>query len=204
MSRLCYLLLLCCLPCSAEVYTYLDEAGNRVYTDQPKRDNAEQVQFDPINQLPTPLIRPPASLLAQPVATISYQLLRILTPEPDSVIRDVTGNLIVTVNSDPALLPGHQYRLLLDGVAVGEPGRSPVFPLENLDRGEHQLAIEIINERGITLERTPNQPVHVKRTSLHEKRKAQPCKIDDFGVRPECPLKEKPEPDNDIPFIPFI
>ena len=45
MPRLCYLLLLLCLPCSAEVYTYLDEAGNRVYTDRPLRDNAEQVQL---------------------------------------------------------------------------------------------------------------------------------------------------------------
>lgn len=204
MSRLCYLLLLLCLPCSAEVYTYLDEAGNRVYTDQPKRDNAEQVQFAPINQLPPPLIRPPAALLPQHAPPPSYQLLRILTPEPGSVVRDLTGNLIVTVNSDPALLPGHKYRLLHNGVAAGEPGRSPVFPLENLDRGEHQLAIEIIDARGITLERTPNQPVHIKRTSLHEKRVAKPCKIKDYGVRPECPLKDKPKPDNDIPFIPFI
>ena len=139
MPRLCYLLLLLCLPCSAEVYTYLDEAGNRVYTDRPLRDNAEQVQLAPLNELPPPLIRPPAALLPQQAPAPSYVLLRIITPEPDAVIRDMTGNLIVTANSDPALLPGHSYRLLLDGAAVGEPGRSPVFPLENLDRGEHQL-----------------------------------------------------------------
>ena len=204
MPRLCYLLLLLCLPCSAEVYTYLDEAGNRVYTDRPLRDNAEQVQLAPLNELPPPLIRPPAALLPQQAPAPSYVLLRIITPEPDAVIRDMTGNLIVTANSDPALLPGHSYRLLLDGAAVGEPGRSPVFPLENLDRGEHQLAVEIINQRGITLERTPNQPVHIKRTSLHAKRLAKPCKIDDYGVRPECPLKEKPVIDNDIPYVPFF
>ena len=87
---------------------------------------------------------------------------------------------------------------------MGTPGRSAVFPLENLDRGTHQLAVEIIDSRGLVMERTPSQPVHVRRDSLDSKRRAQPCQLADYGVRPECALKDKPEPDNDIPLIPFI
>ncbi|MCY1310727.1 hypothetical protein D9M70_609520 [compost metagenome] len=88
---------------------------------------------------------------------------------------------------------------------MGTPGRSPVFPLENLDRGTHQLAVEIVDQQGRTVERTPSQPVHIVRISLSQKRLARPCEKDDYGVRPECPLKDKPEEeDDDIAILPFI
>ncbi|SDU31347.1 protein of unknown function [Pseudomonas pohangensis] len=209
MSRLaftfaCLLLAGVCTPALAEVFTYVDADGNRVYTDQPKPGNAKRVEMAPLNKMPAVKRlsppRPPAKAPVEP----PYQVLRILFPAPDSVVEDAAGNLMVTINSEPALLPGHSYRLLFDGTQVGQPGRSAVFPLENLERGTHQLAVEIIDSQGLVVERTPSQPVHVRRVSLDSKRRAQPCKLPDYGVRPECALKDRPEPDNDIPFIPFI
>ncbi|MGH8354341.1 MAG: DUF4124 domain-containing protein [Pseudomonas sp.] len=191
------------LPVAAEVYTYVDEEGNRVFTDRPKPGDAERIELAPSNAMaPTALPPPPAPAQA-PHAPL-YQLLRILVPEPDATISDGDGDLIVSATSDPALLPGHNYRLLLDGQAVGAPGRSPVFPLSNLDRGTHQLAVEILDAGGRTLERTPSQPVHIKRTSLALKRAIKPCKKGDYGVRLECPLKDKPVEKRDIPLVPFI
>ena len=119
-------------------------------------------------------------------------MLRILVPEPDATVRDMEGNLIVTAMSEPGLRDGHNYRLVLDGKAQGEPGRSPVFPLSNLDRGTHQLAVEIIDDKQRVVERTPNQPVHIMRITLAQKRQARPCKKADYGVRPECPLRTSP------------
>lgn len=89
-------------------------------------------------------------------------------PEPDATVRANDGALIVSATSDPALLPGHLYRLLLDGKPVGEPGRSPVFPLYNIDRGTHQLSVEIVDTLGRTIEQTPNQPFHMFRVSVAE------------------------------------
>jgi hypothetical protein len=194
-----------CVPALAEVFTYVDSDGNRVYTDQPKPGNASRVEMAPLNKMPAVKGRErPKAPPAQPAAAPIYQVLRILFPAPDSVVEDAAGNLMVTINSEPALLPEHNYRLLFDGKQAGEASRSAVFPLENLERGTHQLAVEIIDSQGLVIERTPNQPVHVRRVSLDSKRRAQPCKLADYGVRPECPLKDKPEPDNDIPLIPFI
>jgi hypothetical protein len=150
----------------------------------------------------TPATPSPPTDAAQPGQR--YQVLRILVPQPDATVRDNAGNLIVSVNSEPALFPGHSYRLLLDGNEVGQAGRSPVFPLENIDRGTHQLAVEIIDQQGRIIERTPSQPFHLLRISLAQKRKVNPCKKDDYGVRPECPLKDKPPEKKDIPLIPFI
>ncbi|WLH36025.1 DUF4124 domain-containing protein [Pseudomonas sp. FP2196] len=207
MSRawLIAVLALTALQVSAEVFTYVDAQGNRVYTDQP-RGNAKRVPLATSNRMPA---NPTG---AAPIATAKkssvqplfhYDMLRVLVPEPDATIRSSAGELIVSVTSEPALQRGHLYRLLLDGKATGEPGLSPVFPLSNIDRGSHNLSVEIVDAQGRTVERTANQPFHMLRISLAQKRKVKPCTKDDYGVRPECPLKDKPEePKN--PFLRFF
>ncbi|WP_027897108.1 DUF4124 domain-containing protein [Zestomonas thermotolerans] len=195
------------LPAAAQVYTYIDAEGNRVFTDRPQSQNAQRLNLAPTNSMPAPKAgtpRPMPEPAAPPQPTPSYQLLRILLPEPDAAVQNGTsGDLIVTATSEPALLPGHFYRLLLDGEPVGAPSRSPVFHVTNIDRGTHQIAVEILDAEGRTLERTPSQPVHILRLSLAQKRRINPCKKGDYGVRPECPLKDKPK-DDKLSILPFL
>lgn len=202
-------LLLCLLfitqAASAQVYTYIDAEGNRVFTDKPRSSNAERVMLAPSNSAqmsqPQPTVRmaPPAAV-SKP--TVHYQLLRILVPEPDASIHNGSGDMIVTLNSEPGLLPGHSYRLLLNGEPQGETSRSPVFSLQHVDRGTHQLVAEIIDSAGLIVERTPAQPFHMHRMTLAQKRKINPCKKDEYGVRPECPLKDKPK--EEVSILPFF
>jgi len=196
-------LMLLALPAFAQVYTYIDAEGNRVFTDKPRSGDAERVELAPSNSMPT-IQTQTAPTVEAPEPSQRYSLLRILVPQPDATIRDSAGNLIVSINSEPKLFPQHSYRLLLDGVQVGEAGSSPVFPLENIDRGTHQLAVEVIDQQGRIIERTPPQPFHMLRISLAQKRMVNPCKKAEYGVRPECPLKDKPPEKKDIPFVPFI
>lgn len=203
--RSAVLCLLMCITHSAvaEVYTYIDADGNRVFTDQPHK-NAKKVPIAPSNEIRSTPKKPvqAATTKPKPGPLFHYSLLRILAPEPDSTIRDIQGNLIVTVTNDPELQPRHTYRLLLDNKVYAEGGRSPVFPMANIDRGTHQLSIEIVDEFGRIAERTPNQSFHMMRISLAQKRLAQPCKTEDYGVRPECPLKDKPPEESSI--LPFF
>ncbi|WP_434679099.1 DUF4124 domain-containing protein [Pseudomonas sp. R1-18] len=202
-------LLVCLLSLSsvsavADVYTYIDANGNRVFTDQPRK-NAKRVEIAPSNSMTG--APPTRTLKAAPQAPVvypmfHYDLLRVLIPEPDATISSPSGDLIVTVTSEPPLQPGHRYRLMLDGQVVGEPGRSPVFPLHNIDRGTHQVSVEIFDELDRVLEKTPNQPFHLQRVTLAQKRATRPCKTDEYGVRPECPLKDKPEEKSSI--LPFF
>jgi hypothetical protein len=201
---LCSLMLLA-LPAAAQVYTYIDAEGNRVFTDKPRSNTATPVQLAPSNSMPAPqkrVVQPTEEIAEAP--KLRYKVLRIVIPVPDATIRDNAGNLIVSVDSEPSLFPGHRFRLQLDGAPVGEAKTSPVFPLDNIDRGTHLLAVEIIDQNGRIIERTPSQPFHLHRISLAQKRQANPCKLNDFGVRPECPLSDKPKPKADIPFVPFI
>lgn len=208
MRRFLFAALLSCLslPALAEVYTYTDAEGNRVFTDRPKPGNATRVEVAPTNSLGQINVTPrtPVALVETTIKPPAYQMLRILVPVPDAVINDGTGDIVVSASSEPALLPSHNYRLIVDGQPSAEPSRSPVFPVPNLDRGTHQLSVEILDANGLTLERTPSQPLHIRLTSLEQKRQAKPCKRREYGVRPECPLKDKPPVKPDIPFVPFI
>ncbi len=47
-------LTLAALPGVAQVYTYIDAQGNRVFTDQPRPGNAKKVQLPPSNRMPAP------------------------------------------------------------------------------------------------------------------------------------------------------
>lgn len=201
-ALLCWLLLVSALPVQAEVYTYIDADGNRVFTDRPGNAPAERMQLKAPNSMSAEPVQSSRRLSPDPEPSPRYDQLRILTPEPDATLRN-TGDLLVTVTSEPALMDGHSYRLLLNGAATGEPGTSPALPLSGLHRGTHELAVEILDAQGTTLERSATQPLHVRLTTLSDKRRVNPCKKDDYGVRPECPLKDKPVKRN-IPFIPFI
>lgn len=205
MKALCLVLCLLVPPASAEVFTYIDAHGNRVYTDQP-RGNAKRVPIATSNRMPaTPTAAAPSSQTrnASSQPPFHYDMLRVLVPEPDATIRSSAGELIVSITSEPGLQQGHRYRLLLDGKPTGQPGLSPVFPLSDIDRGSHNLSAEILDAEGRTVERTANQPFHMLRISLAQKRQVKPCAKDDYGVRPECPLKDKPEePKN--PFLRFF
>ena len=109
MMRVLLLCLLFITPvASAQVYTYIDAEGNRVFTDKPRSSNAERVMLAPSNNVelsqPAPTVRmAPAPAVSKP--TVHYQVLRILVPEPDASIHNGSGEMIVTLSSEPGLLP---------------------------------------------------------------------------------------------------
>lgn len=190
-----WLLMACllALPASAEVFTYVDAQGNRVFTDHPKPGNAKRVPLTTSNRMAaTDTSGVTGTKSAAKTPLFRYDMLRILVPELDATVRSTPGEIIVSATSEPGLQQGHRYRLLLDGKPTAEPGLSPVFPLNNVDRGTHQLSVEILDEQGRIVERTANQPVHMQRISLAQKRKVKPCALGDYGQRPECPLSDKP------------
>lgn len=199
------LLLATALPALGGIYSYTDAEGNRVFTDRPTGQAVEEVQLKPSNSMaaqPTPaprVVQPPKPQ----EATIRYQL-QILSPAADEAIRNNAGSVSVTVQAEPALQPGHAYQVLLDGQPFGAPGEETTFELSNVDRGTHQLAVAVVDAQERVLQQSESLSFHLIRTSLAQRRMVNPCKKADYGVRPECPLKDKPVEKRDIPFVPFL
>ncbi|PVZ10299.1 MULTISPECIES: DUF4124 domain-containing protein [unclassified Pseudomonas] len=194
------IILLClCTNATAQVYTYTDSNGNRAYTDQP-RPGAKPVSISTTPAISVPKsaaspapVKPPGR--RQPPRIVHYDLLRILSPAPEGTVSHAGGEVVVTLTSEPALVPGDLFELLLDDNPVGAPGTSPVIPLTNVDRGEHRLAVRIIDIHGRVVEQTASQTFFMQRISLSQKRRMKPCQKGDYGLRPECPTSMKPADD---------
>lgn len=200
------LLLLLAPLANAQIYSSVDANGQRVFTDRPTEHAAAPVKLNPTNHIASDPTLLPLRVLKpepEPEAQVSYTL-EILSPENDQTIRDGSGTLVVEVASEPPLEPNHFFQVMLDQTIAGEPTQSSSITLAQVDRGTHTLRVAVVNARGQQQALSNAKTVHIKRTSLSDRKRTNPCTLDDYGRRLECPLKDKPEPKKDIPFIPFI
>lgn len=160
-------------PASAQdVYRWVDEDGVVHYSDQP-RDGAEKVEvrepqtYSVEEALPaTPTARD-SSAVDGPERVTGYSSLRIAVPEHDSVAWNTGGEITVQVAPEPALVPGHQVVVFLDGQAVdGTPVASTTIGLTGMYRGSYQLRASIVDENNRQVIESPAITFHVRQTSI--------------------------------------
>ncbi len=163
------LILLCTLPglLAAQVYTWRDAEGVTHFSDQPPADGkARRIEIPPPNvrHVPKAERTAPAAPTApapqtSPTTFGGYRSLAIVAPAHDSALTANDGNVTVRCTIDPPLQAGrgHQLRIRLDGRPVAQVSGCEAT-LENLDRGEHDLQVEVLDGRGQVLLRS--EPVH--------------------------------------------
>ncbi|AFJ01756.1 hypothetical protein Q7C_584 [Methylophaga frappieri] len=170
-------LLLCFLPVviTAEVYRWVDENGNTVFSDQPV-ENAEPVDlpeastYSPVD---LPDIDPDSDetdsdLTEEEATAVPDYEIGVVSPQDDETMRINNGNLTVNIEIRPALSSDRQdkIQLNLDGRPHGEPLPQLSFSLENLDRGTHTLSASVINQNGEVIAESPQIKFHLQRNSI--------------------------------------
>ncbi|UYZ85115.1 DUF4124 domain-containing protein [Entomomonas sp. E2T0] len=219
MKKLSFIaLLLTCVSLNAQVYSYVDSNGNTIYTDNPPENqetrdldikitpsvnktektldesDLKTVRLSPTTPINIPNASNGDSNAPFKIISINYQSLTIITPKHEATIINSDGQLMVTIESSPKLSSDHKYRIVIDGKTVSE-STSPTFSINNLERGEHKLIAEIIDSNKSVVKKSKEQVFYIRQTTLADKRRVRPCKFKDYGVRPECPLKDRPKPD---------
>ncbi|MBL4941345.1 MAG: DUF4124 domain-containing protein [Colwellia sp.] len=132
---------------TAKIYVWVNEKGQTVYSDTP-RPGAEVVKIKPGNVMKSS-------------STIETQLLDIKTkkiaddyqvvidqPKDNSTIRDNTGSVYISGSIKPIFKRGLKIQLLLDDKPYQKPQTHTMFSLRNIDRGEHQIKMQLLNEKG--------------------------------------------------------
>ncbi|WP_426782905.1 DUF4124 domain-containing protein [Pseudomonas atacamensis] len=143
-----YILLLIALPAAAQIYKYTDANGNTAYSNQPPDGvQAQPVELPPLNRVePQAPSAPQAPTAEQPQPPRNaYEILELAGLPTDEALRANNGTFTVNVLIKPRLQPPHQLRLLLDDQPYGQPSNVPVLQLINIDRGEHRLAVQVID-----------------------------------------------------------
>lgn len=151
-----YILLLIALPAAAQIYKYTDANGNTVYSDHsPDGVQAQTVDLPPLNS-----VEPQAPSTATPATDSSqsprkiYEVLELGGLPTEEALRANNGTFTVNVQIKPRLQPPHQLRLVLDDQPYGQPSNVPILQLVNIDRGEHRLAVQVLNGEAI-LQQSP-------------------------------------------------
>ena len=147
----------------AEVYRSVDENGNVVFTDQPSPD-AELIEIDELQTIPAPssgdfeYTPPPAKPRPK------YTSVTITSPEHDLPIRNNSGNVTVTIATEPALRGSDELVLILDGKEI-ILGQATAKAFNAMDRGSHQLRAIIRDGSGRILQSSESVTFHLLRHS---------------------------------------
>jgi hypothetical protein len=80
----------------------------------------------------------------------------------EEALRANNGTFTVSVLIKPRLQAPHLLRLLLDGQPYGQSSNVPILQLVNIDRGEHSLAVQVINGEEV-LQQSPTVTFTVQR-----------------------------------------
>ena len=163
------LLSLAAVEASAEVFKRVNPDGSVEFTDVPDSQEAEPVELAPITTYPAPPSPPPRSRATPRTEAPAYEAVSITSPSNDETIHDNQGNITITVELSPELKSGHNLRILLDGNQQAE-GKSTTFSLTNIDRGSHQIQVQIVDAKGKPLAQSESITVHLKRFSQFFKR----------------------------------
>ena len=121
-----------------------------------------------------------ALLMAPPLAgndqpTSGYSSARIISPPDGEGLRANSGNFEVRAQIEPDLRQGHHLRLLLDGDPQGAAQASSTFRLTGIERGEHQLRLQIVDDDGGLVFAGEPSTFHLLRHSkLHPRPAADP------------------------------
>ncbi|OQR34038.1 DUF4124 domain-containing protein [Pseudomonas sp. Bc-h] len=149
-QSLAFVLLLLALPAVAQIYKYTDANGNTAYSNQPPNGTkAEPVDLPPLNSVDTvaPPPAPPSASQNQSQTqqnTAAYQVLELTDLPQGEALRANNGTFTVGVAIQPRLQAGHLLQLIVDGTPYGQPTNVPRLQAVDLDRGEHSLAVQVL------------------------------------------------------------
>ncbi|QJD60060.1 DUF4124 domain-containing protein [Pseudomonas sp. gcc21] len=184
---------------SAQVFSWTDENGNRVFSDQPHPD-ADSIDLGPVNTIEPPPAstmewqendRDPSRSSGQQ-SQIAYQRLAITSPGNDQAVRANDGTLSLTVETDPPLSGNHLLRAEVDGSLASEPvpgngNATHQLQLNELDRGSHAITAVVVNVRGEVIQRSKPLQIHIQRTSLNQPGRASANQAPRAPAAPRAP-----------------
>ena len=134
---------------AAQIYKWTDSSGDTHFSDKP-HPGAEEIELPKVQTYSTPKV-PSEGNQTDPLADTeinNYSKISIAQPEDQTTIRNTQGYVSIIVELKPKLKAGDRVQVIIDGSAVGEPQASTVFALQDLLRGSHTIAAQVIDSNG--------------------------------------------------------
>lgn len=148
-SLLLLTLIITLLSCNAfatatKIYVWRSDDGILVFSDSPQA-GAEEVEIREPNtasSVDTSMLD-----LTPKIIKDDYQV-EINQPKQNATVRDNTGSVYIAGSIKPIFKQGLAIQLLLDGKPHQPPQSHSMFVLRDIDRGEHIIKMQLLNEQG--------------------------------------------------------
>lgn len=150
---------------TAKVYVWRNEQGVLVFSDSPK-PGAEVVEVKEPNAIKSSIDTSILDITPK-VIDNNYQV-EIIQPENQATVRDNTGSVYVSGRIKPVFKRGHKIQLYLDEQPYDKPQTHSMFVLRNIDRGEHQINMALIDDKGKVIATSPSVTFYMHRISVNK------------------------------------
>ncbi len=164
------------ITCHAQtVYVWEDEHGIVHFSDFAQSPHAQLITLSVDDHLAPepqfseaiPIDEPLSSKTSQPSRSeLPALALQIISPLDQQTIRDNQGRIKVVVELSRPLTTHQHLQLMLNNQAYGAPNTQNYWELKNIDRGEHRLMIQAI-ENGKVIASTKSVTVYLHRAARH-------------------------------------
>lgn len=147
-----------------KIYVWRDESGDLVFSDSPDPGAEVMAEEIEIQNKQTIISSVNTSVLdiTPRVVEEEYQV-EISQPEDHATIRDNSGSIYISGRVAPVFKRGYKVRLMINGAQHGEDQTRSVFILRDVDRGEHKIKLELINNQGKVIASSKERTVYLHR-----------------------------------------
>ncbi|HHT0591596.1 TPA: DUF4124 domain-containing protein [Legionella anisa] len=165
------MIVFCVASHATQIYKWTDSQGNVHFSDTPRK-GAETVIIPETQSFssPTPSTTQTPAQKHEPIDqddTVklkhSYTKIAITDPESGATIRNNQGFVAVTAQVEPDLRPGDKLQLIYDSRTLGKPQVNPVFEIKGMNRGTHNLSVQIVDADGNVLDTSDPITIYVFR-----------------------------------------
>lgn len=154
---------------AAPIYKTTDAQGNVVYTDDPQGRPAEVVDLPDLTIVPATEITGPVPGSAETREEALPPLeLELLAPEQEATVRSNTGDVEVVARVNRSPDEGDRFEVLIDGSVRGR-NAGGTFALTGIDRGAHQVRVQLVDADGEVVARSPEHTFF-----LHQRSRLNP------------------------------
>lgn len=140
-----------------QVYKWVDDKGVVHYTDKPPTQYATPAKLPPLQTYKRGTapdlnkFTPPNG--GKPVTAVGPQI-QVVTPSREETFHGGERTVPVAVLVTPAMDPEQKLIYLLDGKPMGAATSDTSFALTEVDRGEHTVAVTLVDAAGQELSRS--------------------------------------------------
>lgn len=163
------------LSAHAQIYSYVDEQGNTVFTDQAPNTSqpVETVVLPPVNQIAAPA----ADFSLAPIAPTEdqkpFSVLKLTNVPTDEAIRANNGMVQLTASIEPPLSENQQLVFILDGKPAAPASQNLSITVGPLNRGEHHIQLHVVSPAGV-IQSSAKETFYIQRVHLGNRQRPVP------------------------------